>query len=91
MSPDVVYTSLPIDIGSFIGGDTAYVGFTAGTGGGYDNQDILNWQFADDTSLAAPEPASISLAGLALAACGLAAVRNRVLKSQKCAPNSTSA
>jgi hypothetical protein len=86
-SADMVYTSLPIDIGSFIGGSTAYVGFTSGTGLGYDNQDILSWQFANDTSLAAPEPASFSLAGLALAGLGLAALR----RLQKWTPNSTSA
>jgi hypothetical protein len=65
---DVIYNNLPIDISSFLGTNDAFVGFTAGTGSGAENQDILNWQFANDTSLGAstPEPASLALFGSAL-------------------------
>lgn len=38
-------TSWPIDIPSTVGGNTAYVGFTGGTGGGSSTQEVLNWMF----------------------------------------------
>jgi hypothetical protein len=67
---DVIYSNLAVDISSLPGTNTAFVGFTAGTGAGYENQDILNWQFANDTSLASstPEPASFVLLASALGA-----------------------
>ena len=34
---------------AFVGGQTAYIGFTAATGGSYQESDILNWKF--DTSI----------------------------------------
>jgi hypothetical protein len=40
----------------------AYVGFTAGTGGAFSNQDILSWQFV-------PEPTSITLLALSVVVC----------------------
>lgn len=62
-----------IDIASLLGTNSAFVGFTAATGSGYENQDILNWSFANDTSLTTvPEPSALALVGLALAAAGLA-------------------
>ncbi len=39
-------TSWPIDIPSTVEGNTAYVGFTGGTGGGSSTQQVLNWIFA---------------------------------------------
>ena len=60
-----------IDIASYLLTNTAYVGFTSATGAGWENHDILNWQFANDTSLGPgtkiPEPASITLLGIGLA------------------------
>ncbi len=38
-------TSWPIDIPSTVGGSTAYVGFTAASGGGTAIQEILNWSY----------------------------------------------
>jgi hypothetical protein len=69
--PFTVYSALPIDIAAALGTNTASVGFTAGTGSGFENHDILNWQFADTTELVAPEPTTMVLlfggmAGLAL-------------------------
>jgi Legume lectin domain/Fn3 associated/Chitobiase/beta-hexosaminidase C-terminal domain len=43
-------TSWPIDIPTTIGGNTAYVGFTAGTGHYTLVQDILNWTYVSNGS-----------------------------------------
>jgi hypothetical protein len=53
-----VISNYAIDISSALGTNQAFVGFTAGTGSGFENQDILNWSFSNTTSLAAPEPAT---------------------------------
>jgi hypothetical protein len=71
-----VIADFPINLSSLLGTNTAYVGFTGSTGAGYENEDILNWQFADTTQLAAvPEPATLGVLGLGLA--GLVGVRRR--------------
>jgi hypothetical protein len=55
------------DLPTILGQNNAFLGFTAATGSGYNDQDILDWQFRDSYNpidTAAPEPASIiSLAG----------------------------
>ena len=48
-----------IDIPSTVGGTTAYVGFTAGTGGATAIQDVLNWSFASQ-STSAPQRMTLS-------------------------------
>ena len=73
-----VYSSVPLNIASFLGGTTAYVGFSGGTGSGFEQQDILNWELANDTSLGSPstpEPATAALVFAGIA--GLALVKRR--------------
>jgi Legume lectin domain len=50
--PAVPQLSYAINVEQTIGDAFAYVGFTAGTGGGFQNQDILSWVYLDH-SLAA--------------------------------------
>jgi len=83
-APDVIYTGVALDIAAQLGTDQAYVGFTAGTGAGWENHDILSWSFANTTELSpppvsgVPEPrqAPTMLLGGALLA-GLAWARRR--------------
>jgi hypothetical protein len=81
-STDSVYVNLPINISSFLGTNTPFVGFGAGTGGGVENHDIINWEFATTADLPAPasptpEPATLAVLGAALAAMGMRSIRRR--------------
>jgi hypothetical protein len=70
----------PIDVSAFLGTNQAYVGFTSGTGAGYENHDILNWSFADTTALStsAPEPGTwaLTIVGLGMLGAGMRARRS---------------
>jgi len=44
------------DLSAILGQSTAFVGFTAGTGLGFETHDILNWTFADSYAPIAPVP-----------------------------------
>ncbi len=46
--------SFPINIPAVVGGNTAYVGFTAATGGLTANQEILSWTYVAGTPAAPP-------------------------------------
>jgi hypothetical protein len=61
-------TSYTSDLASVLGGGTALVGFTAGTGGGFSTQTVSNFSFINSV----PEPTSLALwagCGLMMAAC----------------------
>ena len=45
--PEVPQLSYPINVEKTIGDKFAYVGFTAATGGGFQNHDILSWVYLD--------------------------------------------
>jgi hypothetical protein len=70
-----------INISSFLGTNIAYVGFTSATGSGWENHDILNWQFANDTSLApppsVPEPDTFAIFSIGLIGLGFSHRRRR--------------
>lgn len=71
----VAINNYAINIASYLGTDNAYVGFTSGTGAGWENHDIVNWAFANTAELpppssSTPEPGSLlllSAGGLMLA------------------------
>ena len=48
--------SWPVNISSLVGANTAFVGFTAGTGGLTAIQDIVNWTFTPGASVPVPPP-----------------------------------
>lgn len=81
--PTLPTLSGTINIFGILGQNNAFVGFTAGTGGAFENQDILNWQYNDTFSPitsppgAAPEPSSLVIFSLASICGGIAAYRKQ--------------
>jgi hypothetical protein len=82
-----IINAFPIDIASILGQNSAFVGFTSGTGAGTENHDVVNWIFSNTfqpinpggssggSGGTAPEPGTSAL--LLAAAVGLLAVRRR--------------
>lgn len=72
-----------INISSLIGTSTAYVGFTSGTGSGWEDHDILNWELANTATLpttpssGVPEPSALLLIGAGLTTLATIARRHR--------------
>ena len=60
---DVIYAGVPIDIAAELGTSQAFVGFTSGTGAGWENHDILSWDFVNTTQLAPPPVSTVPEAG----------------------------
>jgi hypothetical protein len=55
-------TTYTVDIAGKVGADTAFVGFSGGTGGLYSLQDILNWQYSEQEGNLVPRaPAGIQV------------------------------
>lgn len=87
--PNDPFLSYTVDLASVLGTTNAFVGFTAGTGAAYGNQDILAWQFNSSyqpiTDIGGPalgnnvpEPSSLALMGIAAAA--MAGIRRKQQK-----------
>ena len=66
-----------INLASILGQNTAYVGFTAGTGAGWENHYVVNWIFSNSSQIsggpAVPVLSGWVLAGLTLLLAGAAA------------------
>jgi Malectin domain/Legume lectin domain/Chitobiase/beta-hexosaminidase C-terminal domain len=61
-SAETFTTTWPINIPATVGGNTAYVGFTAGTGGLTAIQDILTWTYAGGNGTSTAATPTFSLA-----------------------------
>jgi hypothetical protein len=72
--PGSAIMSTNVDVFGTLGSQT-YVGFSAGNGGAYGNQDILNWSFASGTAV--PEPSALVLLLTALGIVGILGILGR--------------
>jgi hypothetical protein len=78
-----IISTTTLDLASILGQNSAYVGFTSGTGAGFGNHDIVSWQFNNSfrpiTTIGAPDSGStVFLLGL-----GLLPLMFRVRRSKK--------
>jgi Legume lectin domain/PEP-CTERM motif len=68
LRPGSALLSHTIDIATLAGGSTAFIGFSAGTGGAHTNHDLLNWAYSPSYVVggitAVPEPGTYALLGL---------------------------
>jgi hypothetical protein len=79
-APFTILSDHAIDIAAVLGTNTAFVGFTSGTGSGFANHDILRWRLDNDAVLEPPQPGVPepgTLALLALGFLGAAVARRR--------------
>jgi hypothetical protein len=76
--PASALLSQSLDIPALLGGNTAYVGFTSGTGADWGNHDILSWEYRDSFEPigGVPEPGTLGLLGAGIGA--LVARRRRL-------------
>jgi len=66
--PGAALLSRTVDIATALGSQDVFVGFTSGTGAGFNNHDIIQWEFRDtfDPIDPVPAPAALALFGLGL-------------------------
>jgi hypothetical protein len=68
-----------VDLEAILGSSNAYVGFTSGTGGAYNDHDILNFTFEDEFKpISTPVPGPLPLFGVAAAFCYARKIRSRI-------------
>src|SRR4029077_5932468 len=65
-----------VDVATLLGADKAFIGFTAGTGSGWGDHDLLRWEFVGKF---APFPEPTSLVLVVTGAIGLGVYRLRSL------------
>ena len=79
--PAVALSSATVDLTAVLGSTNAYVGFTSGTGGAYNDHDIVSWEFRDNFApIVTPPTTAVPDGGgtwimLSLGLLGLALVR----------------
>lgn len=76
---DALLTYANLDLAKVLGSPNAYAGFTSGTGYGFSNHDIINWQFNNrfaPIAAGVPEPATWMMLLLGFGAVG-AMIRRR--------------
>jgi hypothetical protein len=64
-----------VDLEALLGGTSAFVGFTSGTGSAFANHDVIAWEFDSFVPAEVPEPSALVVIGSAVL--GVAALRRR--------------